>query len=233
MTTRLVVDIPGDLLLNTVENRIIDEGVLQKIAVSIDDAYSRNLEILVSIGFENLNQAIPHVALSSPKHMKDFTNALCALINGSALFQALKQLNVPTKLLANINVPFIDLEGVTNIDEAIKALSEGNVVLSTIGVEQSLFMEDFSAAARAVEIAANGIVKVVPSNLLKNLIKDKQRLSINYDEAMSGQYEIPLMKSALTYCIENRLPIFIIEFGALNSLPYINVNSEVEIMLIR
>src|SRR5947209_2219497 len=146
----------------------------------------------------------------------DYMGMLATVINALALQDALEGVGQPTRVqtaiaMAQIAEPYIRRR-------AIRHLEKGRVVIFAAGTGNPYFTTDTTAALRAAEIGADAILKGTHSGVDGIYTRDPRRFSdavklseVSYAEALTNE-EITVMDStAITFCMENKLPIIVFD----------------------
>ncbi len=132
------------------------------IAGQIALAQKAGHELGIVIGGGNIVRGRDAVALGLPELAGDHMGMLATVMNGIALRWVLEGLAVPAKTMSAFTVG--RLVEVVDAERAQDYLSSGHVVIFTGGTGNPCFTTDSAAALRAVEIAANVMIKATQVN---------------------------------------------------------------------
>jgi uridylate kinase len=151
----------------------------------------------------------------------DYAGMLATVINALALQDALEREGVSTRTQSAISIiqvaePYIRRK-------AIRHLEKGRVVIFAAGTGNPYMSTDTAAALRAIEIGAqillmakyrvDGIYSADPRKY-----PDARKFNkLTYLEALNLRLEI-MDSTALTLCLENKLPIIVFDLDVPNSL---------------
>lgn len=198
----------------------IDSLVLQRYAKDIAEVQSLGVEVGIVIGGGNIYRGVENSSDGIDKVTGDYMGMLATIINGLALQSALEHAGVFTRLLSPIKMeemaePFIRRR-------AIRHLEKGRAVIFGAGTGNPYFTTDTAAALRALEIAADVIIKgtrvdgVFDSDPEKNPTAFKFK-EISYQEVLQKDLRI-MDLTAITLCKENKLPLIVFNMNTPGNL---------------
>jgi uridylate kinase len=133
---------------------------------------------------------------------------------------ALERLGVFTRVMSAIEMRAIAEPYIRR--RAVRHLEKGRVVIFGAGTGNPFFSTDTAAALRATEIEAQIVIKatkvdgVYDSDPKKNL-SAKKFDQISYIEVLNRSLEV-MDSTAITLCMENNLPILVLNFWDPNAL---------------
>ena len=209
MPRRVLLKLSGEALCQAGAGGI-DPAPLREIASEIASA-SRGLQLAIVIGGGNIWRGSSVLGSTIERVTSDNMGMLGTIINALALQSALEKAGVPTRVQTSIAMtelaePFIRRR-------AIRHLEKGRVVIFSGGTGSPYFTTDTAAALRASEINADLILKatqvdwVYTDDPRKNPCA-KPIKNITYMKAL-GQGLRFMDASALSLCMENRIPIML------------------------
>jgi len=143
----------------------------------------------------------------------DYMGMLATVINALALQDALENLGCVTRVQTAISMHQVAEPYIRR--RAIRHLETGRVVIFAAGNGNPYFTTDTTAALRALEIAAEAILKatqvdgVYDSDPKKNPAAARF-VSLDYLDVLKLGLEV-LDNTALTLCMDNGLPIVVFE----------------------
>ena len=191
-----------------------------KIAAKVKDVHDRSIEIAIVIGAGNLWRGKEGIEHGMDRVTADHMGMLGTVMNALALQDALERSGVETRVQTAIEMrsvaePYIRLR-------AIRHLEKGRVVIMAAGTGNPFFTTDTAAALRGAEIAAEVLIKatkvdgVYDQDPTKN--PDATRYEhIAYMDALNMRVGV-LDSTAITHCMENNLPILILNLWDENAL---------------
>jgi uridylate kinase len=139
---------------------------------------------------------------------------LATVLNGLALQNALEKQNIPTRVMTAIEMQRIAEPYIRR--RAIRHLEKKRVVIFVAGTGNPYFTTDTAAALRSVEIGVDILLKgtKVDGVYSNDPLTDKNAVffdKLNYKEVINKELKI-MDSTAITLCMENRLPIIIFNF---------------------
>jgi uridylate kinase len=199
----------------------IDSATLSKIVGQIKKVVEMGVGVAIVVGGGNIWRGAKAEEEGMDRVTADYAGMLATVINALALQDALERERVTTRTQSAINVqqvaePFIRRR-------AIRHLEKGRVVIFAGGTGNPYMTTDTAAALRAIEIEAevllmtknnvDGIYTADPLTDPKARKFDK----ITHLEALNLRLEV-MDATALSLCLENRLPIVVFDLQAPQSL---------------
>jgi uridylate kinase len=150
----------------------------------------------------------------------DHMGMLATVMNALALRDALERMGVETRVQTAIEMtaiaePYIRLK-------AISHLEKGRVVIIGAGTGNPYFTTDTAAALRAMEVGAEVLIKATKVDAVYSedpLVNPeaKRFARLSYIEALNMRVGV-LDSTAISLCMENDLPIIVIDLWQPNSI---------------
>lgn len=189
----------------------IDLGVTNSIAQQIKEIHKLKVQIAVVIGGGNIFRGEKAAEKGMDRSTADYMGMLATVINGLALQDALERKGVLTRIQTAIEMrqlaePYIRRR-------AIRHLEKGRVVIFVCGTGSPYFTTDTTAVLRAVEIAADVILKatkvngVYSSDPLKNK-RARMYKHLTYIDVLKKGLKV-MDATAISLCMENDLPVVV------------------------
>jgi len=176
----------------------------------------RDLDIQVSIviGAGNLWRGRTGLEMGMDQATADYMGMLGTVMNALALMDALEKLNVETRVQSAIEMRAVAEPYIRR--RAIRHLEKGRVVIFGGGTGNPFFSTDTAAALRANEIGADVLIKATKVDGMydsdpKNNHHAKKFDKISYIEALNLRQAV-MDSTAVSLCMENKLPILILDF---------------------
>ena len=154
---------------------------------------------------------------------------LATVMNALALQDALEKIHVSTRVqtaiqMAQIAEPYVPLR-------AQRHLEKGRVVIFAAGLGVPFFSTDTCAAQRALEIKAEAILKGTKVDGVytadPHLDPTATRFdTIEYIDVLREGYSV-MDATAISLCMENKLPIVVFDFGVEGNIRRVVVGEEV------
>jgi uridylate kinase len=189
-------------------------------ATKIKHLHDQETEVAIVMGGGNLWRGVLGVEHGMDRATADQMGMLATVMNALALRDALERAGLETRVQTAIEMkqlaePYIRLR-------AIRHLEKGYVVVLGAGTGNPYFTTDTAGALRATEINAEVMIKatkvngVYDSDPLTNP-QAKRFDHITYMDALNMRLKV-LDATALTTCMENDLPILVLNLWEGNSL---------------
>ncbi len=218
---RILLKLSGEALAGPGGSGIdLDQAAF--IARRIKAVKSLNVQIGIVIGGGNLWRGKAAAERGMDQSTADHMGMIATVMNALALRAALERESVVTRVQTAIEMnkvaePYIRLR-------AIRHLEKGRVVIIAGGTGNPYFTTDTAAALRAKEIEAQVVIKatkvdgVYDSDPKKNP-NARRYETLSFKEALAQHLDVMDM-TAFTLCMENNLPILVVNFweeGALEA----------------
>jgi len=176
----------------------------------------RNLDIQVAIviGAGNLWRGRTGLEMGMDQATADYMGMLGTVMNALALMDALEKINVETRVQSAIEMRAVAEPYIRR--RAIRHLEKGRVVIFGGGTGNPFFSTDTAAALRANEIGADVLIKATKvDGMYDSDPKDNHHAKkidkISYIEALNLRQAV-MDSTAVSLCMENKLPILILDF---------------------
>ena len=178
------------------------------------------IDVAIVIGAGNIWRGRMGLNLGMDRATADYMGMLATVMNALVLMDSLERINVITRVQSAIEMRAVAEPYIRR--RAIRHLEKGRVVIFGGGTGNPYFSTDTTAALRAMEIGADVLIKatkvdgVYDSDPMKNPNAVKfDRLT--YLDALSLRLEV-MDSTAISLCMENKLPIHVINLWKENSL---------------
>ena len=208
---RILLKLSGEALMGSLDYGTDPERV-QAIAAEIAKIHAQGVEVCVVVGAGNIYRGLAGAAGGMDRATADYMGMLATVLNALQLQDALEKQDVHTRVQSAIAVQEVAEPYIRR--RAMRHLEKGRVVIFGAGTGNPFFTTDTAAALRAVEMHAEAIL--MAKNGVEGVFSGDPRTDpeatflpeITHMEAI--QRELRVMDStALTLCMENRLPIHV------------------------
>ena len=185
------------------------------------------VEVAIVVGGGNIwrGRSAPHM----DRARADYMGMLATVMNALALQDALEKIHVSTRVqtaiqMAQIAEPYVPLR-------AMRHLEKGRVVIFAAGLGVPFFSTDTCAAQRALEIKAEAILKGTKVDGVysadPHIDPTATRFdTIEYIDVLREGYSV-MDATAISLCMENKLPIVVFDFGVEGNIRRVVVGEEV------
>jgi uridylate kinase len=198
----------------------IDAVRADQVATKVKRIHDQGIEVAIVIGGGNLWRGVDGLAHGMDRATADHMGMLATVMNALALRDALERTGLITRVQTAIEMrqiaePYIRLR-------AIRHLEKGYVVIIGAGTGNPYFTTDTAGALRAVEIHADVLIKATKVDAVYDsdpLVNPNARRfdHLTYMEALNMRVKV-LDATAITTCMDNDLPIQVIDLWDENSL---------------
>ncbi|EED34522.1 UMP kinase [Luminiphilus syltensis NOR5-1B] len=219
---RILLKLSGEALTGQ-EAFGIDPRVLDHLALEIGQLVGIGVQIGLVVGGGNLFRGAALQTAGLDRVTGDHMGMLATVMNALALRDALERSNIATQVMSSI--PMSGVVDHYDRRKAIRALSNGDVVIFSAGTGNPFFTTDSSACLRGIEVDADVVLKatkvdgVYDTDPMKNpeAIKFDQ---LTYDEVLDKKLEV-MDLTAICLCRDHDMPVRVFDMaerGALLSI---------------
>jgi uridylate kinase len=219
---RILLKLSGEALTGS-ENYGIDPKILDLMALEIGQLVGIGVQVGLVVGGGNLFRGAALQTAGLDRVTGDHMGMLATVMNALALRDALERSSIATQVMSSI--PMSGVVDHYDRRKAIRALSNGDVVIFAAGTGNPFFTTDSSACLRGIEVEADLILKatkvdgVYSADPMK--VKDAVRYDrLTYDEVLDRKLEV-MDLTAILLCREHDMPVRVFEMerqGALLSI---------------
>jgi uridylate kinase len=198
----------------------IDVNEAESIASRIRAVRETGVDVAVVIGAGNLWRGKQGLERGMDRSTADYMGMLATVMNAMALMDALERQEVYTRVMSAIEMRAIAEPYIRR--RAVRHLEKGRVVIFGAGTGNPFFSTDTAAALRATEIDAQIVIKatkvdgVYDSDPKKNP-NAKKFDHLKYIDVLNRRLEV-MDSTAITLCMENNLPILVVNLWDPNAL---------------
>ena len=209
---RVVLKLSGEALASSASDETIDGTVVERLAGEVARARAElAVEIAVVVGGGNIWRGTTGEAGGIDRATSDYMGMLATAINALALQDALERHGQPTRVLSAIQMAEVAEPYIRR--RAIRHLEKGRVVIFAAGTGNPFFTTDTTAALRAAEIEAQGILKGTHGGVDGVYSADPKQDpgatrfdEIGFMEVIAKDLRVVDL-TAITLCRDNALPI--------------------------
>ena len=215
---RALLKLSGEALLGSREYGISPKTV-EAIAREVHAVHESGTELAIVVGAGNIYRGMSAAAEGMDRATADYAGMLATLLNALTLQDALERAGVDTRVQSAIAVSEVAEPYIRR--RAIRHLEKGRVVIFAAGTGNPFFTTDTAAALRALEIGAEAIL--MAKNSVEGVYDGDPRENpdaklipeLTHLEAIERGLRV-MDTTALSLCMDNRLPIYIFELAAGN-----------------
>jgi uridylate kinase len=208
---RILLKLSGEALAG--EDGIgIDPHRAQDIARRVRAVREMGVDVAMVIGAGNLWRGRVGLNMGMDQATADYMGMLGTVMNAMALMDALESQGVITRVQSAIEMRSVAEPYIRR--RAIRHLEKGRVVILGGGTGNPYFTTDTAAALRATEIGADVLIKATKVDGVydsdpKENPNAKKFEKISYMDAINLRLKV-MDTTALTLCMENKLPILVV-----------------------
>ncbi|MFH1010293.1 MAG: UMP kinase [bacterium] len=225
---RVLLKISGEALMGA-QDYGIDADTLKAMSDEGASAAKSGVQIAMVIGGGNIFRGLSAAKLGVERVTGDQMGMLGTVINALAFRDALEKAGIPARLqtasaMPQVAEPFV-------LPKAVRHLEKGRVVLFAGGTGNPLFTTDTAASLRAGQLKADILLKgtkvdgVYDDDPCKNANAKKFR-QISYLDVVDQRLGV-MDATAVTFCMDHRIPIRVFNFRERGNLPRILQGEEI------
>ena len=208
---RVLLKLSGEALGGPTGGQGIDPEAVQGIARQIVRVAKSGVQVAIVVGGGNILRGGDLSKHGGQRATADYMGMLATVINALSLCDALEGQGLPTRVMTAIEIrqvaePFVRRK-------ALAHLEKGRVVILAAGTGNPFFTTDTAAALRATELGCEVLLKAtkvagVYSADPKRDPRAKLYTELSYMDVLSQGLRV-MDGTAITLCMENRLPVIV------------------------
>jgi uridylate kinase len=192
----------------------IDVDEAESVASRIKEVREMGVEVAVVLGGGNLWRGKQGLEHGMDRATADYMGMLATVMNALSVMDALERAGVYTRVMSAIEMRAIAEPYIRR--RAIRHLEKGRVVIFSAGTGNPYFSTDTAAALRATEIGADVVIKATKVDGIYDSDPKKNPTARKFDQMTHIDFlnrRLSVMDStAVTLCMENTLPILVLNF---------------------
>jgi uridylate kinase len=205
---RILLKLSGEALTGQ-EAFGIDPRVLDRMALEVGQLVGIGVQVGLVVGGGNLFRGATLQAAGLDRVTGDHMGMLATVMNALALRDALERSNIATQVLSAI--PMSGVVDHYDRRKAIRALSNGDVVIFAAGTGNPFFTTDSSACLRGIEIEADLVLKAtkVDGVYSADPMRDPSAVRysvLSYDEVLEKKLGV-MDLTAICLCRDHNMPV--------------------------
>jgi len=190
----------------------IDPLQAEEVAIRIQDVRALGVDVAVVIGAGNLWRGKTGMDRGMDRATADYMGMLGTVMNALALMDAMERNGLIVRVQSAIQMQAVAEPYIRR--RAIRHLEKGRVVIFGGGTGNPHFSTDTAAALRAVEIGAEVVIKATKVDGVYDCDPMKNPNAVKFDsitfmDAINRRLAV-MDTTALTLCMENELPILVL-----------------------
>jgi len=190
----------------------IDPLQAEEVAARIQEVRALGVDVAIVIGAGNLWRGKTGMDRGMDRATADYMGMLGTVMNALALMDAMERNGLIVRVQSAIQMQAVAEPYIRR--RAIRHLEKGRVVIFGGGTGNPHFSTDTAAALRAVEIGAEVVIKATKVDGVYDCDPVKNPNAVKFDtitfmDAINRRLEV-MDTTALTLCMENELPILVL-----------------------
>lgn len=209
---RVLLKLSGEALSGS-ETFGIDPKVLDLMALEIGQLVGIGVQVGLVVGGGNLFRGAALQEAGLDRVTGDHMGMLATVMNALALRDALERSNIATQVMSSI--PMSGVVDHYDRRKAIRALSNGDVVIFSAGTGNPFFTTDSAACLRGIEVEAELVLKATKVDGVYSADPMKEPNAIKYDELTYDEVlnkKLGVMDlTAILLCRDHQMPVRVFE----------------------
>jgi uridylate kinase len=209
---RILLKLSGEALTGS-ESFGIDPKILDQMALEVGQLVGIGVQVGLVVGGGNLFRGAALQTAGLDRVTGDHMGMLATVMNALALRDALERSNIATQVMSSI--PMSGVVDHYDRRKAIRALSNGDVVIFAAGTGNPFFTTDSSACLRGIEVEADLVLKATKVDGVYSA--DPMKFSdavkydrLTYDEVLDKKLEV-MDLTAICLCRDHNMPVRVFE----------------------
>jgi uridylate kinase len=198
----------------------IDVTEAEAIAARIKEIREMGVEVAVVIGAGNLWRGKQGLDRGMDRATADYMGMLGTVMNALVMMDSLERLGVLTRVQSAVEMRAVAEPYIRR--RAIRHMEKGRVVIFSAGTGNPYFSTDTAAALRAMELDADVLIKATKVDGVYDSDPKKNPQASKFEQMAYIDFlnrRLAVMDStAVTLCMENNLPILVLNFWDKNAL---------------
>ncbi len=204
-----------------------------EIAARIKEVTELGIQVAIVIGAGNLWRGKIGLERGMDRATADYMGMLGTVMNALALMDAIERAKVETRVQSAIEMRAVAEPYIRR--RAIRHLEKGRVVIFGGGTGNPYFSTDTAAALRAMEIGAEVLIKATKVDGIYSADPKKNPDAVRFDhlsyiKALNMRLDV-MDSTAISLCMENELPIQVLNFWQEDALKKALVGEKVGTMI--
>jgi len=216
---RILLKLSGEALTGS-QSFGIDPKVLDAMALEIGQLVGIGVQVGLVVGGGNLFRGAELQQAGLDRVTGDHMGMLATVMNALAMRDALERSNIATQVMSSI--PMSGVVDHYDRRKAIRALSNGDVVIFSAGTGNPFFTTDSAACLRGIEVDAEIVLKatkvdgIYSADPMKfpDAVKFEQ---LTYDDVLDKKLEV-MDLTAICLCRDHNMPVRVFEMSRAGAL---------------
>ncbi len=218
--SRILLKLSGEAFSGSTDYGI-DAPTVTRIAKQLRQVMDMGVAIAIVVGGGNIWRGAKAAQNGIDRVTADYAGMLATVINALALQDALEKEGVVTRTLSALDIQQVAEPYIRR--RAIRHLEKGRAIILAAGTGNPYMTTDTAAALRAVEVEAD-VLLMAKNNIDGVYNADPQKdpnakkfARLTFLEAINMRLQV-MDTTALSLCLENKLPIIVFNLQAERSI---------------
>ncbi len=199
----------------------IDPASVSTVSEAVQRVKNLGVDVGIVIGGGNIWRGQSAMARGMDRATADYMGMLATVMNALALQDGLERISVVTRVQTAFEMRAVAEPYIRR--RALRHLDKGRVVIFAGGTGNPFFTTDTAAALRAVEIDATLLVKATKVDGIysanpKTHPEATRYTELTYLQTLNLKLEQIMDSTALTLCMDNALPIIVLNLWKKGSI---------------
>ena len=209
---RILLKLSGEALTGS-QSFGIDPKILDLMALEIGQLIGIGVQVGLVIGGGNLFRGAELQKAGLDRVTGDHMGMLATVMNALAMRDALERSNIATRIMSSI--PMSGVVDHYDRRKAVRALTDGDVVIFAAGTGNPFFTTDSAACLRGIEVGAELVLKAtkVDGVYSADPMKDPNAVKyerLTYDEVLDKKLEV-MDLTAICLARDHKMPVRVFE----------------------
>ncbi len=207
---RVLLKLSGEALMGDASYGI-DPKVLEMLSTQIKPVVQAGVQVAIVVGGGNIFRGLAAASAGMDRAQADYMGMLATVMNSLALQDSLERNGVFTRVMSAIEMQAVAEPYIRR--RAIRHIEKGRVVIFAAGTGNPYFTTDTTAALRALEIAADCIMKATKVDGVYDDDPATNPDAVKFDElpyieVLNRGLKV-MDNTAISLCMDNGLPILV------------------------
>ena len=216
---RILLKLSGEALMGD-QGFGICPTMLAYVAEEVRSIVELNVQLAIVVGGGNIFRGVAVASKGGDRVTGDHMGMLATVMNALAMRDALERSNIPTRVMSAI--PMSGVVERYDRRNAMRFLSQGEVVIFSAGTGNPFFTTDSAACLRGIEINAELVLKatkvdgVYTDDPMRNPDAVKYD-RLTFDEALERKLGV-MDLTAICLCRDHQLPVRVFQMEKVGAL---------------
>ncbi len=205
---RLLLKLSGEALMGDMDYGI-DPAYIRQMAIDVKEVSDKGVEVAMVIGGGNIFRGAGLAEAGMDRVTGDHMGMLATVINCLSMQDALENLGAYCRVMSALPINNVCEDYIRR--RAVRHLEKGRIVLFAAGTGNPFFTTDSAASLRAIEVAADVMIKGTKVDGIFDKDPMKYSDAVRYDEVSFDdaiQQKLGVMDTtAIVLCRDNQLPV--------------------------